>query len=228
MDRHHIPYLPPPDGPSDASSPSSSAEDPFPTGGTPDEPLGTANTPTPQLRELTHDIAPTSSSDSRPSRHHLPPPVVASPKPPSPVCTNEGTQGPPTTPDDISSARSHPSTPAIDGITDPLGPSSAHSRSPTPAIEGITDPLIPETGTSDQAVGGDSVAATGAGRVPPPAGTFEFDGPAPFITPATVQYLHTIPAGQRWQNMVASYLRLEEFPITKGVRISSMCSNHFV
>jgi len=59
------------------------------------------------------------------------------------------------------------------------------------------------------------------GRVPPPAGTFKFDGPAPFITTATIQYLETIPGGRSWENMISSYLHLEEFPITKGVRIFS-------
>lgn len=95
-------------------------------------------------------------------------------------------------------------------------------------MEETTDPTL-ETGTSDQAIGGDSAGSTGgARRVPPPAGTFKFDGPAPFITPAVVEYLHTIPTGQRWENMIASYLRLEEIPITKGVRISSIHSNYFV
>ena len=37
---------------------------------------------------------------------------------------------------------------------------------------------------------------------------------------ATIDYLQTIPAGQRWVDMIISYLRLEEAPYTKGARTS--------
>ncbi|KAF9781857.1 hypothetical protein BJ322DRAFT_1010522 [Thelephora terrestris] len=39
----------------------------------------------------------------------------------------------------------------------------------------------------------------------------------PFIPPA-IQYFQTVHAGQQWTDMVASFLRLEEFPPANGVR----------
>ena len=56
-------------------------------------------------------------------------------------------------------------------------------------------------------------------RSPPPPGAFAFSGSSPFINPAAIQYLQTIPAGQRWTDMVNSYLRFEELPVVPGVRI---------
>ena len=49
---------------------------------------------------------------------------------------------------------------------------------------------------------------------------FTFNGTSPFITSAAVGYLQTIPATPRWVSMIASYLRLEEFPIVKGVSVA--------
>lgn len=54
-------------------------------------------------------------------------------------------------------------------------------------------------------------------RAPPSAGTFIVNNVQPFITAATIDYLHTIPAGERWVNMVSSYLRLEGYPVVTGV-----------
>lgn len=56
-------------------------------------------------------------------------------------------------------------------------------------------------------------------RSPPPPGAFTFRGPSPFLTPATIQHLQTICAGQRWTDMVNSFLRFEELPVGPGVRI---------
>jgi len=61
------------------------------------------------------------------------------------------------------------------------------------------------------------------GRLPPHAGTFTFDDTSPFVTVAAINYLQTIPGGQRWVDMVTSYLRLEALPLVKGV-----CVNHSV
>ena len=55
-----------------------------------------------------------------------------------------------------------------------------------------------------------------SGRLPPPPGALVFDGSLPFI-PAAIKYFQTVRAGQRWTDMVASFLRLEEFPYVKGV-----------
>jgi hypothetical protein len=52
-----------------------------------------------------------------------------------------------------------------------------------------------------------------------PAGAFVYSGSLPFIPPA-IKYFETVRAGQRWTDMVASFLRLEEFPPTRGVHIS--------
>ena len=51
-----------------------------------------------------------------------------------------------------------------------------------------------------------------------PAGAFVFSGSSAFIPPA-IKYFQTVRAGQRWTDMVASFLRLEEFPLTGGVRV---------
>lgn len=56
-------------------------------------------------------------------------------------------------------------------------------------------------------------------RTPPPVGKFTFNGVQSFITLAAVGYLNTVPANECWVDMVNSYLRLEEFPITKGVSV---------
>jgi len=47
-----------------------------------------------------------------------------------------------------------------------------------------------------------------------------FNGTSPFLTTAAISYLQTIPAGQRWVDMVKSYLRLEEFPVAKAVSVT--------
>ena len=60
------------------------------------------------------------------------------------------------------------------------------------------------------------LASTIVGRVQP-IGVFTFDGDAPFITQAALDYLQTIPAGQSWSDMIISYLHLEAFPVVKGV-----------
>lgn len=54
-------------------------------------------------------------------------------------------------------------------------------------------------------------------RSPAPPGAFAYCGSSPFITPATIQYLETVCAGQRWTDMVNSFLRLEELPVTNHV-----------
>ena len=92
-----------------------------------------------------------------------------------------------------------PATPPPSPHSDSPGPEAAD---PTlPAISPIVDHNHPE-------------------HAPPPVGTFTFVGTSPFITPATIQYLQTVPASQRWVEMVAAYLRFEALPIMKGVRIS--------
>ena len=55
-----------------------------------------------------------------------------------------------------------------------------------------------------------------SGRLPPPGGTLVFHGSLPFIPPA-IKYFQTVRAGQRWTDMIASFLRLEEFPHLNGV-----------
>jgi hypothetical protein len=68
------------------------------------------------------------------------------------------------------------------------------------------------------------------GRSPSPVGAFTFDGPSPFITSAAINYLQTIPAGQRWTDMIISFLRLEELPAADGVssKISFFYSTNYV
>ena len=67
-----------------------------------------------------------------------------------------------------------------------------------------------------------------AGRMPPSAASFTFNGWAPFISTATSQYLQTIPAGQCWEDTITSYLRLEELQVPKGVHLVSIRSNYFI
>ena len=59
-------------------------------------------------------------------------------------------------------------------------------------------------------------------RAAPPPGIFVFNGDSPFITATSIAYLQTIPAGQRWVDMVSSFLRMEEFPVTKGVSLYAL------
>jgi hypothetical protein len=54
-------------------------------------------------------------------------------------------------------------------------------------------------------------------RPPQPAGTFVYNGSSQFITPAAIQYLQTVCAGQRWADMVLSFLCLEELSLIAGV-----------
>ena len=78
----------------------------------------------------------------------------------------------------------------------------------------VNDPAVPANETSSA-----TAHANHSERAPPPAGKFTFDGTQSFIKPATMDYLQTVSAGQRWIDMVVSYLHLEEFPNIKGVSI---------
>ena len=55
--------------------------------------------------------------------------------------------------------------------------------------------------------------------VPPPAEAFTFANVPSFITPAAIQYLQSVSAGQRWVEMITAYLRFEELPVAKAVCI---------
>jgi len=81
------------------------------------------------------------------------------------------------------------------GATDPIPPAAPPTAAPS-----TSEPDSPE-------------------HAPPPVRAFAFTGTSLFITPVTIQYLQTIPANQRWSEMVTSYLRFEELPPTKDVRI---------
>jgi hypothetical protein len=91
-----------------------------------------------------------------------------------------------------------------------IPPSSPRPDSPGPETADPTPPVVPSIADPDRSE-----------RTPPPVGAFEFTGTSsPFITPAAIRYLQTVSGGQRWVEMVASYLRFEELPSTNGVCIS--------
>ena len=155
------------------------------------------NTHALQLDQATHNVVSHLPSDTMTLEGNQPqPPLVTTPQPLSPRSTSENSQGPPHAPHDTLSSPPHP-----------------HSLTSIPG----------------HATGGQSAATTSvghAGRVPPPAGTFIFNSLLSlFIAPATLQYLQTIPAGRCWEDMIVSYLRLEEFPVTKGVCVIFICSD---
>ena len=81
----------------------------------------------------------------------------------------------------------------------------------------LVTPTIPAINATSQSTGMTSPLDAGVRREHPPDGPFTFEGSSPFITPAALSYLQTIPAGQRWVDMVTSFLCLEELPIVKGV-----------
>ena len=150
-----------------------------------------------QLDQATHNVILHLPSDTTTLEGNQPQPLlVMTPQPPSPRSMSENLQRPPHAPHDMLSS-----------------PPCPHSPTSIPG----------------HATGGQSTATTGvshAGRVPPLAGTFVFNSPLSlFITPATLQYLQTIPAGHCWEDMIVSYLCLEEFPVTKGVCVIFICSD---
>ena len=93
---------------------------------------------------------------------------------------------------------------------------SPHTDSPSPCA----DSPGPETSNPTLCAVLTSVDSNQLKCVPPPAEAFTFSNISPFITPATIQYLQTVSAGQRWVEIIISYLRFEELPVAKGVRIS--------
>ena len=142
---------------------------------------------------------------------HPSPPHGTAPQSPSPADEGED-RGPPRTPHAASPLSLRPC---------PLAAETSES----------SPPLSPETATPGPVLDGQSAITPDlghAGRVPPPAGCFTFSGSAPFVSPAALQYLQTIPAGQRWEDMIASYLRLEELQIPKGVGSIFIYSNRVV
>ena len=185
---------------------------------------------------------------ANPAEHANPSPGVppcSSPQPESPMLGQTGDESPdrpasrseptpktsqssPSTPQDVSNPRlSPPLVPAPPPLTPQGGnddgqgsPQVTRSLSPQPLLSEPT-PIIPPIGDTDQPMGGSSSLVTDRDhveRVPPPPGIFTFNDASPFITPAAIGYLQTIPAGERWVNMVTSYLRLEGFSLIKGVR----------
>jgi len=141
--------------------------------------------------------------------------------------TPETSQSSPSTPQDMSNPRlSPPLVPAPPPLTPQGGnkdrqgsPQVTQLLSPRPLLSEPT-PTVPPIGDTDQPMGGSSSLVTDrnhAERVPPPPGIFTFNDASPFITPAAIGYLQTIPAGKRWVNMVTSYLCLKGFSLIKGV-----------
>ena len=129
------------------------------------------------------------------------PPLLQPPGPMLPQTRSKSSNGPTLQP-----RQTVPDVP----LQHPPSSSPQQELSPSPACSAMPlsprgDPSIEPTSTS--------------GRAPPPAGTFTFAGTSPFITTAAIDYLQTIPAGQRWADMIVSYLRLEEAPVSKGVSI---------
>ena len=99
-----------------------------------------------------------------------------------------------------------------------------HSRSPTPETTELTNDL--DQPISEQDLPLDLPldlppdllpdASNCLARPSSPAGAFAFTGSAPFVKLA-LEYFQTVCAGQRWTDMVASFLRLEELPQTSVV-----------
>jgi len=194
----------------------------------------TASNPTPTLT-----TTPERSIPSDPAKEKHPTPTASSLSPSSPEeplsAVNQTAndpadppsrpgQTPPETPQPSS-----PKSPTQDGPHTPLSPplvTSPPLLSPGGANEdGQQSPSVSPllTNSSDQPTGESGSFETGCGgslRVPPPVGTLTFGGTSPFLTTGVIGYLQTIPAGQRWVDMVNSYLRLEEFPVAKGVSVA--------
>ena len=166
------------------------------------------NGPMPQPRQTIPNV---------PSQH-LPSLSLPQELSPGPACHQTRSKSPngpmlqpqQTTPN-VPSRRLQSDPPSPDPVTTPQQPSPACSATPlSPREDQPRSGSIEPTATNDP---------SHLGRAPPPAGTFAFAGTAPFITSAAIRYLQTIPAGQRWVDMIVSYLRLEEAPISKGVSI---------
>jgi len=153
----------------------------------------------PQPSQSTRSVSPPLDSDQATQNGHHPPQPLARL---SPEQTNGAYSEPP-----------------------PVSPSlSPCLHSPPRGTSGLVPPPTLVIDSSNQTTDGQSLdtsAAGHAGRVPPLVGTFTFNGQSPFITPAAVEYLHTIPGGQSWEKMITSYLRLEGLPINKRVCIIS-------
>lgn len=160
----------------------------------PTPPSRSPSTPTIQPRQSIQNVSPPLRPDSTTvgGRH---PRLVTTPMQSSPGQTNDNDPG-----------------------SSPVVPPLSCPHSPSPGV----DDSIPTTGDSDQTANEQPPAApttNRVGRVPPAAGTFVFNGKSTFVTSAAVEYLHTIRAGQPWEKMITSYLRLEELPVVKGVCI---------
>ena len=186
--------------------------------------------PLPPAPTQTAAIRPTTVTDlarTAPSAPTIPSPPLLHEEPSSTGGTCGQTQD--ETPD-TTTAQLHPSArnaappllePAVsDGHCPPsplVMPSlSPRPRSPMSGVNEITLPLVPPSAL-DQTTDGQGTVPR-VERSSPPPGAFTFSGSSPFITPAAIQYLQTISAGQCWENMIASYLHLEELAKPDGVR----------
>ena len=159
---------------------------------------------------------PLSALDQTANDHTDPPsrPERTPPETPQPSSPKSSTQDGPHTP---------PSPPLVTTppLSSPGGANEDGQQSPSVSPL-LTNPVILVAGGANPPTGESSSFETGHGgslRVPPPAGTLTFGGTSSFLTTDAISYLQTIPAGQRWVDMVNSYLRLEEYPVAKGVSV---------
>lgn len=181
------------------------------TGTTATNPTGATSPPSPSPTETTvpRTTAATSSTVATPPFH--PPSPSPPPQEPalSPVPQRAPPQLQPTTPEPDDSNNSQPSPPS-----QAVSPASPRSLPGSGTVEPTND--------SDQTTRDlDSLfdVPEHLRRSPSPAGAFNVDVSPPFITPAAINYLQSVRAGQRWTDMVTSFLRLEGLPAVKAVSI---------
>ena len=174
--------------------------------GTPSVPLVSPSSKSPEQHKPSPSPVLQQTHGGSPSGPALQPQQVASPissqhppdDPPPPQPEDTGAQEP-------LSLHPPPPQPEDTGVQEPLSP---HPHSPGPENTEFTPTAASPT-----------VNPGHLERTPPPAGVFTFTGTSAFVTPATLQYFQTISAGPCWVEMVISYLRLEEFTVSKVVCI---------
>lgn len=105
--------------------------------------------------------------------------------------------------------------------TPPMSRNSADGdqREPPHIATPPSSPIVPTSNDSTDEPSTLPANTSCSERAPPHLGEFTFNGTSPFITPAAIDYLQTITAGQHWVAMIKSYLRFEELPVVKGVSV---------
>lgn len=172
-------------------------------------------------------------------------PIVSSPRLPSPPELSRVTeqprnrspghpisnlgQTPPEQPLSLSTLRDESHSlppPATTTLSPHIGPNdnerdftSTTPPSPPHTPGNLSSPTVASVNAPDPSGDVAGLPTANAGRVPCSPGSFASNG-IPFVTEAALSYLRTIPAGEKWADMITSYLFLEALPTVDGVSIS--------